>query len=1711
MIDSKTVRSPAGQKLINDLMLGDDELEVGGALDDAGDAGDARPTVLMKLRGQRRSSGPLRPSVGSRRRGSLPASSRTVGSAKTAPSVDSDTDPATGRAANRPATAPATSHTLLLPPQLPAARTQRDLTGQQQQPPPSPSGVSPLLERHLVSRHTNAYLGVVTAVLHQVSSPATTGANRDTLRRPGTVPRDVYHHSAIPVPRRRHLTSMASADSSATTEGIGGTFGGSGSGGPGGSAADASCIVAPGSPPAYRAGGTSRRTTADEPPRGHSPASSRVGPVGPFGSMEFSDGAGGHLFGSFGHGSLVGPAPGAGGLTSRGGSGEYSVPYLDRAYGSHAPMACAVDAVARRAEAHKALTRQRLLQKQLDAHMAAGSPQGPAKMGRRHADHQHHHHQQGQGQGQNQLGLQQGQQGQQGQQQQQPQHLVLFQTSNREPYQLRMEGAVPPVSLGLSWDTSPGVVAAAAAAAATAAAAIAARAEGLSAAASPILMRDVPASPSLRDLTFSPAPAPAPGPGGAGRVSASAASASRGGSTSMAAGGLSPRGGLRRRLGNPSLEWAQPPPHQVQQQQQQGAASSGLLTPAGAPSSPRKAVRLPRTPQSAAEAAALAAEAEAAARSHLPPAVRRGYSGQLAAQTVRDWETIAEPNRRMMQEIENATNLVRYSPSRSASMHHHQSAAAAAGGTSAAAASSSASASASFARGSRQPSPLSGTSAKRRGVGLDSAVNVYGTGADGGDVGGGGAGGGTGGAPFGQHTSARSRRRYVRYSLDVFPELGLPPRAGGDGPFGAAAAAAAATAAAAVGGGGWNGWPGAPGASAAAAPAGGELGPESEPSVGQMDEYDPGDEYGGDGEYGSSPYGSAKGARYMLAAAARVPVPVPMHPLPTPAAAVAAIVASGSAAGAAAASLPQWIDPLAAAATGAAAATARASGADATAARRESDAGGSPLPLLPSGSVSSGALPTVTSSSHSSAYGSRGLSRTTSVALAGLSARGERLQGHPSGPPLSMSLSAMLLEEQQSGGSWPGGGGGGGGSGGGLAPASPSRTVSLTRGRHGHPQGGHYHSSQMLHAGGASASFEELPYREHSVASAVGGLVSSEGASASAAAPQQQQRLQGSDSLVSPGGGRRRGGSSADSPAAQSSAAAAGFGSPAVEASLLPLPLPAQRGAGAAAARGEGGAATLAAAAAAELGRSPKTAGLGQRVDPGLVDLDLDLGRAASRESSAGKTHLPGSILYDSRLSTPGSHLPASVMGEEEGDEFGDEEVDATAYGDGGDSPGIAAAAAMAMEGFPGQAAAADGVGEEGWSFREANAPARASASSIAAAATMVSAGAAAAGGGGGVEGLEDDEWDAGPTPRLVSRLGPRGGGPPSPSAERPLPSSPGPRHSSLASEAASLAPRSTSAAAAVIPAPAVGPMPAEAAVAVGAAAAAELQSESALQRVVSDGSGVDAGPEAGTGARAEADVEAEAEADGTAFPGAEGLSDTEGPSLTPRRLAAALAAPQGPVLTHGTGYRVVTSVAAALVSEDPRLVARLAAQREVEAQLERSSEHSAKLKAASRATKALARATPQHNLPPASLPPLSGSVPSATLGYSIVQPQLRASRMGAPPAEEGPGAGSLSVLAAPVPAPAEMEAMTAAARSMLAAAPGVLASRAMPATPATPGSVLGAVAGSGPMRRPLAQTDQRGDRDRNPSTPLGPGSYLHVQAAIEPGRTVQMQDVWAN
>lgn len=80
------------------------------------------------------------------------------------------------------------------------------------------------------------------------------------------------------------------------------------------------------------------------------------------------------------------------------------------------------------------------------------------------------------------------------------------------------------------------------------------------------------------------------------------------------------------------------------------------------------------------------------------------------------------------------------------------------------------------------------------------------------------------------------------------------------------------------------------------------------------------------------------------------------------------------------------------------------------------------------------------------------------------------------------------------------------------------------------------------------------------------------------------------------------------------------------------------------------------------------------------------------------------------------------------------------------------------------------------------------------------------------------------------------------------------------------------------------------------------------------------------------------------------GTAEPEGDVDGVAVVAVAEAAPQGPVLTPGAGYQVVTSVAATLVvPEDPREAARQAAERELEAALLRTAEHSGKVKVGGR------------------------------------------------------------------------------------------------------------------------------------------------------------------
>ncbi|GIL57905.1 hypothetical protein Vafri_13117 [Volvox africanus] len=1555
MIDSKAVRSPAGQKLINDLMLGDGDMDVGTAYDDVADA-EEPITPASKQRSPRHGALPLRPSNGSQRRGSLLATRSVIESGKTLRATGEDREYAAGAPSDRPATAPASSSTILAPPQLPAARGQKDSRT---------STVSPLLERHLVSRHTSAYLGVVTAVLHQVSSPAATGAPRDTQRRPGTVPRDVYHHSAIAPPKRHVLNAATSASAPVSSDGI------YGDGGDGATAAAvaASRIAAPGSPTGPL----------------------RVFTNGGFHFHESPDVAGSS--------ALYAPFGVVGGQSTRGGTGECYVPYLDRSYGSHAPLACTVDAVARRAEAHKALTRQRLLQKQLVQQMASGRKPGPNQQ---NAQQQEQNYQN------------QASQLQTPQQPQKKAQIVLLQPGPNEPYQLRMEGGVLPVALGLAWDTSPGVVVAAAAAAATTAAAIAARAEGLSAAASPYL-RDSAPSLSFRDVSLSPGNRTSP----ASLFSLSAAIAPSPGSPQR-----------RRGRGGSTLEWAQP---------QAGLGGSGRASPTGAPGSPHR-FKLPRTPQTAAEAAVLAAEAEEVVRAHLPPAVRRGYNGHLAAQTVKDWETIAEPNRRMMQEIENATTLVRGSTSRVASA-----AAAAAGGGGNI-----------DSRGRQSHSTgltALGSASMKRHVG-GQEVGGPDAATAGGDATAARSGTATSttdpvddGTPFGKHTSARARRRYIRYSLDVFPELGLPQRinsgqpgsvaaAKSNGPFstaGVAAATAAATAAPsalAASASGWGPWAMPPTDSS------GLFGLDTEPSTEQMDPYNQ-----TEGDYGT-PYGAARGPRYVLAAAARVPVPIHLHPLPTPPAAIAAVVAGGGAAGAAAAALPQWVDPLAAATSGSVRGGAASSELD------------SPLSgLHPSVSTGSAlVLPTVGSGSQNSLHSSRGVSRTTSVTLGGLSARGVGLQGCPSVPPLGSPSASMVLDEPS--GSLSGGGGG-------SDTALTSRNVSVAR-RHGV-----HHSGKQLQAsvGGASAGVPDQAtlYREQSGHSSAGGLAST-----------SAQRVDDSQSMAH---------------AASSSVSTLGRSSaPSQEASLLPR----MHGAAAASLRPENSlgpsepqeGSSPAASTAVSAAHSPGLQSTGSMRGMDL-DLDLDLGPTNNRASAIQRRGLlPGSSAAGSRLSIPESYLPASTEEREQEDAYD-----------------VAAAEREAAE-----AADAHGREEGGWSFRESGFTSAGMSSNVVAAGAAEAIAAAV----GTKAGADEVDWDAGPTPRLVTRPDGSRGGVPS-TAVSPLPFH---RPSSTASgtvgsaSVGSFTPRSGG----------------------GGTSNTHMTMEPAAGRMAVASPLYDATVAATVAARvlntsnnAAAATDYEADVDATAAAqGFDELSDGDGAAgfassaedfsredVTLQRAVSVTAAPQGPVLTHGTGYRVVTSVAASLVSEDPREAARLAVQRDLEAQLERSSEHTAKLKAASRASKALARAGPQHSaLLPANLPPLSMSQTPGTTGYSIVQP--RASRVGLTPLDESQG-GALSVLDAPVPAPAEMEAMASAARAALSPAlPATMTSRLgghqQPQTSSIPGAPQ-------PQRRLThhLQSEKEGRQlQQNTAGSLGPGSYMHIQATIERGRTAHMQDLWA-
>ncbi|GFR44540.1 hypothetical protein Agub_g5811 [Astrephomene gubernaculifera] len=1424
MISAKDARSPVGQKLINDLMM-DEEEELNTVIvyedAEAGDA-DAPLPPGRKQRTPPRSSVPPRPPRRPPTTAPSTSPNRTVASALSpslttrsrTPRHGSSDSPSPGR----PATAPAPASTsMLLPPQLPAARGPKD---------PRAPAVSPLLERHLVSRHASAYLGTVTAVLHRVSSPAATGVPRDTQRRPGTVPHDVYQHSALSPPPRRTSPSLSSSAPGASV---------------GASVVTAISDMASLRSPAGTLGGVSGLDGVDPSPVLLHPSSLALGPLEPvsFGVAPHAHPAYG---GSAGGGSR-GSAVGAGGMGSIGGSagsgvaGGGHVPYLDRAYASVAPLACTVDALARRAEAHKALTRQRMLQKQQNEQL------------REHIQEKHQNLQQ-QSQPQQQQSQQQHQlqhprspvQGGGGASDKDgpvgPGHVALFQPRSNEPYQIRWEGGMQPIALGLAWDASPGMVAAAAAAAASAAASVAARAEGKRS-----LSFSACASPSLDGAPLSPLRSPGRSGMPAGEVAGPATGspsedpaspASRSGGEGKGApssrgvtGTGASTGAVSAADSSPPASWATDlsgtrklrgaAPAWVAGVPQSHGAASGAAGGGGSPprSSPARKVRFPhpRTGSSttAAEAVAAAAGAVAAVRAHLPPAVRRGYRGQLAAQTIRDWETITEPNRRMMQQIEVVTNLVGTSHSSlTVSPATHGKGTSRSGG-----------AAQQRGRGSRQPgSPQQRLRSQKAQEQQQQQQGVEGSTHSGSQASGG---------SYGQHTSARSKRRYIRYSSDIFPELGLPPRTGlapGQVPPGGQSASSSAR-----GGAGGSGADGSP------RPAAGEgeegAATESEASIGPSaaDSYTyyPGAEYSTEYAEGEIVYrtpSSMRGPRYLSSVTSN-------RRLPTPTAAVAAVLASGSAAASAVASLPHWLDPLTAVATTPFAAM--GSPRHEESASAASTTGFAAFPVL---NASAGSLSAPRPPSRSSSLG-------PVLSLASLGARGVGLHGHPTGPPPTPA-SHDLPDEPTAwslGGSALGPGSFGlpngyvFGYGPGQVPLPARRSedlhleTSFGSGVPPIPLGSPYQSS-----GGAVG---------HSAYS-VRGVSSGSGTAEVDGDSTARRQSAGSDLMRrSSSLGPRRPGSHSY----ESSSAGGGTGSDALRSvdsvGGAAVGQQSDRRGGVAVAGSSGG--------VADMGGGADISDLGL----GMPHIQ----RTSSRLSQGAQAAL-GALLEDVGL---GGGEVAAAGGE----------VASPGSGSRRSVPRVLSASR-----------ALEVSGSRPPSGRLSASRSRASQSSSS---------AAGAGGGLGSSSLGGSRQD-------------------------------------VAADAAA----ATGATAGEVLAAAAGEEAVEAAV-VGKGAGY-------ITAVGEEYEGEDVDGDEGL-----YDEDAAVAEDAAAVDEADGVDDDdaedEASGAMPPRYSSSPPVPQGPVLTPGAGYRVVTSVAAGLVSEDPREVARMAQQRELEAQLERSADHELKLR----------------------------------------------------------------------------------------------------------------------------------------------------------------------
>ncbi|KAG2496018.1 hypothetical protein HYH03_005940 [Edaphochlamys debaryana] len=1532
----KDSRSPASQKLISNLMLEDDEFEEGAVYEDEDEGEDSPRPPRASGHPSSAGSAPGSALKPTRRSGHAPSRGIASGS-RTGPRIAgrpiASATPWAGaappRSANssmpgptgpgRPATAPAAPPAHMVPPpQLPAARGNREGAGAWL------SGtMSPILEQHMFSRHATAYDGAVTALLQQVSSPATTGAARDVQRRPGTVPHDVYRHShATPPPHRRPVPLSApggisvdvaavaafTAASAVAADEFGGVSGQS--------SPVMSSVASPSSPfrqsipslplPSPRGspapelpadvgigagrgvgvgGSISPAAAADAVRAGLHTAPATLTPRRPGSAGPAADGAVGAPDGlarGLSAPGLAPPPPSAINFSLPPGA----VRHLDRAYGSVTPLAVTLDSMARRAEAHKALTRQKLLAAQLAAQNGAGGGGGASTM------------------------------------------LSLFQASAVDPYQLRLDlpGTPSATALGLSWDASPGVVAAAAAAAAAAQAAVAARIEGFnSPPRSPMAAVEADAAIALAEAQA--------GPDGPQRMFASMGSGIGSGWTVASPdGGASPARASpvagRRRGGLGA--WGSTPGTGLLGQR---LGSPGL--PPGSPSSPGR--RKLRTPSSAAEAAVAAARADQLARSHLPPAVRRGYNGQLTPQTVSDWETITEPNRRMMQAIDNVTTLVRTTP------------------------------------GSRGGRRTGLTASEGASGGLPSPKGAEATSVGGEDS------NSSSGVPFGGNTTARARRRYIRYSTDIFPELGLTssPRGGAavHGSYGSGLGGGYGSSALGMGHGTGHSTLTAGASAGSVASHASSDGARTPAPVGVPVLDSPrGTQAGGFGTAsGSGPWANS-GPRfgYSTSGGRRG-----LNPLSSPAAALAAITAAGGPVAAAAAALPQWVDPLSA--VNALAPPAAASGpvAAGSVAATTATGDGSGSALAAEGSAASfTSFPSLANTpGHASSHAP---SHAHAYSLAHATAHAASLSGGPT--PSGVSISGVSIQ------GFP------------TPPPHPELLTGEEPNDAHHFHHGRTHDDYMNyhHANGHAVRHAGQPPSQAGAAAAP---------SAAAPGTEPPQHM-----AAAPADGR-----TAAAPAAAAGSGihaehsfrggmASGAGATAVAAGAAAAgPAPTD---GAAAERARNAAAEGAAAGlAAEGSLDFKPGGsLRQRASGGSGAAGDG---AAARGSEAGGSHA-GVEAEGSEGATPTAH-PAtpSLWAESEGDRADGPAADGEAEAE--TEEGSAAAGSTPA---PGQLHSGSRAAS-----RASRAGSRASQSAAAAAEEEED------GGEGDADEAAEAEAASGSS---RGAAGPFGQG------------------------------HTESAAAAAMP------------------AASETGSGGAADEYDTYGGGVDDDGMVVAGDFGVTEDGAEpSRAAAAAGPGA--------------AAAAAPAAPQGPVLTPGAGYRVVTSVTA--VARDPRAAAREAEQRELEEALERGADHEGKLKAANRATKALARAAPAAPPPPSSPP-----------GYS----SMRVTE-GARPGDGGGGGGSgLAVVAAPELDAVEMDRMSAAARALMQPAPSALANRLSTTmsqtSPASTPRSPDRSPGRSPERLPPA-----------PAPAPAPGSAVTVQAATATGRVAHMQDVWAS